>query len=358
MEENKTKKGSIFEQFKQFERSIFMSITRKQSNKEYDEMIERIEKETGEKPNIEVRKAIRHEIAEKNAKKAKGIAVIGAAIALTVGSISFGGGYALNEGSGKIEGVTKNEKGVNVDTSKIDGEVVVNLSNQKTADFINRVRITEDSEIVSEYGAIENQMIDLYEVRNNVIQEVEVLETQEEKLDYVKERYVEEYNKTHEEKISVENVTFYRSEKNMVYIDTATNGEKINRVCSEKYAEEHDLKQVTGASGIIIYIRVNGKVQEIAVGFQESDFERGYTEKEEVQEQAKDSVSERIGNLLDAGIEYAFAGANNKADRKMQLINEMVKYREGKIKEIINGQLLNQKDSQNGRNTNDFEIGE
>lgn len=353
MGENKTKKES---KFKQIKRRAFMSITRKQTTKEYDEMMEKIYEETGEKPNIEIRKAIRHGIAEKNAKKAEGRAMIIAATALIAGSIGFGGGYALNEGSGKIEGVTKTENGVNVDTSKIDGEVVI--TNQKTADFINRVRITEDNEIISEHGTIKNEMIDLYEVRNNIIQEVEPLETKDEILNYVKEEYVEGYNKTHEEKISIENVTFYRSKDNIVYVDTAINGEKINRVCSEKYAEEHNLKQVTGASGIIIYIRVNGKVQEIAVGFQGSDFQRGYTEKEEVQEPDKDSVSERIGNLLDAGIEYAFVGENNKVDCKMQLINEMAKYREGKIRKIINGQLFDNKDSKDEGKSDDFEMGE
>lgn len=340
--------------FKEIRRRVFMSITRKQSTKDYDEMIERIEKETGEKPNIDIRKTIRHQIAEKNAKKAEIRAMIIAATAL----IGFGGGYALNEGSGKIEGVTKTENGVNIDKEKIDGEIVIDVTSQESATFREIYRVTLDNEIVSEHGIIENEMIDLYELRSNIIQEVEALETEDEKLNYVKEEYVEEYNKTHEDKISVENVTLYESENNMVYIDTAENGEKINRVCSEKYAKEHNLKQVIGASGNIIYIRVNGKVQEIAVGFSESNFQRGYSEKEEVQEPDENSVSERIGNLLNAGIDYAFAENGNKSNCEIMLVNEMMEYRKGKIEQIIKRQLLEQEDYKNKGKSNDFEIGE
>ena len=356
MEKEQIKKES---KFKQLKRNIFMSMVRKRSTKEYDEMIKKIEEQTGEKPDITVRKIMRKEILESNAKKMERRVVITATAVFLAGSIGIGTGHALNEGSGKIEGVTKTENGINIDKEEIDGEIVIDLTNQESSTFRDILRVTDNNEIVSEHGTIENEMIDLYELRSNIIQEVEALETEDDRLNYVKEEYVEEYNKTHEEKISVENVILYRSTENInntgniIYRDTAINGEEINRVCSYKYAEEHNLKQAIGASGEIIHIRVDGKVQEIAVGFYGNNFRRGYDEKEEVQELVEDSISERIGNLLNAGIKYA----KGEGD-KNELINAMVEYRQREIEEIIKGQLLDQEDSKDGRKSNDFEIGE
>lgn len=343
MEEKQAKKES---KFKQMKRRAFMSITRKQSTKEYDEVIKRIVEENGEKPNIEVRKKIRHEIAEKNAKKAEGRAMIMAATALIVSSIGFGGGYALNEGSGKIEGVNKVENGANIDTTEIDEEVT---------NIRDKYKVILDNEMISRYGTTEVNLKELYEIKDNVTREVEALENEEGQiLNYLKEEYAKEYNKTHEEKISVENITFYRSNNNIVYIDKAINGEEINRVCSESYAKENELNQKTGATGQIITIRVNNKIEEIVIGVSDH-FERAYSERDEVQKIDENSILERMGNLVNAGIGYA---DSNKDSYKIKLINEMVEYREEEFKKNIKAQLPMQKDFKNEGKSNDFEIGE
>lgn len=355
MEEKQTKKES---KFKEIKRRAFMSITRKQSTKEYNEMIGRIEKETGEKPNIEIRKTIRHQIAEKNAKKAEGRAAITAAIIVLGGSLGFGTVHALNEGSGRIEGVTKVENGENIDTSKVNEEVIIDSPNQEVHNIRDRYKVAIDHEMISRYGTTEVNLKELYEIKDNVTREVEELENEEGQiLNYLKEEYAKEYNKTHEEKISVENITFYRSNNNIVYIDKAINGEEINRVCSESYARENGLKQKTGGTGQIINIRINGKVEEIVIGVTDH-FERAYSEREEVQEIDENSILERMGNVINAGIEYAHAEEDYKPNYKMKLINEMVEYREEEFKKNIKAQLPMQKDFKNEGKPNDFEIGE
>ena len=63
---------------------------------------------------------------------------------------------------------------------------------------------------------------------------------------------------------------------------------------------------------------------EIAVG---NHFERGYSEREEVSESDKNSISGRVGNLLNAGATYVNAQESDKDMYKGRLITAMVDYR-------------------------------
>ncbi len=341
--------------FKQIERSIFINMTRNKSKKEYNEVIERITEETGEKPDIDVRRKIRKQIVDNNAKKMKNRAMLTATSIILSGAIGLGTGYALNEGSGTVEGVTKTEYGINIDTAEIDGKVVIEVKDQKELSFRDKYKVSQDNEIVVKHGEKESELIDLYELENTVTQEVKALENDEEILNYVKKEYVEEYNRINDEKINVENVKLYRSTlgnfDEIIYEDFTKNGDKIIRVCDKTYGKENELSQVMGSTGELVYISINGELKEIAVGVS-SHFERGYSGNEEIDKIDENSLAEKMGNLLNAGTAYVNARENDKSLYEKKLINAMIDYKKGKIEEITNTKVSNEKESEG------FDIGD
>ncbi len=333
--------------FKQIERNLFINMTRNKSTKEYNKKIKEIEERTGKKPSIEIRRKIRKQIVNNNAKKMKGIAMLTATSIILAGSIGLGAGHALNESSGRVEGVTKIENSTNIDTIEIaNGEIKVE---EKEPSFREKYKVNDEN------LERENEITNLDNLKDTVTQEVEALKTDEEILNYVKKEYVEEYNKINDDKISIEDVKLYRSIlgnfDEMIYRDFAQNGEEIIRVCNKEYGKEKGLSQVMGSTGELVYIKVNDKVKEVAVGVS-NHFERGYSGSGDVIEVDENSLSEKVGKLLNAGAAYVTSQENDKSLYKDKLIDAMVDYKAGQAKEITNIELNDEKD------TKGFEIGD
>lgn len=326
MGENKGKEKS---KFKQIERNIFIRMTRNRATKEYNEELEKLRSEYGTEIDYKVRKSLRRNIVNKNARKLK-VKVMGAAIAtLFAGSVAIGTGYALNEGSGRTEGVTQEEA---------------------STDTISRGQAFRDKYRVESL----DEMINKFDLEDDITREVEVLKDKEAVLNYVKEQFVDEYNKMNEEAITADAVTLYRTHDNQVYSDTALNGERIIRICSEEYAKENNLK-IFPSTGEVIKISVNNKVVEMAVGVSDH-FELGYLQDEEISN-PREAISEKLGNLLNAGIAYSATLSEenakpNQSSYRKKLIDEMIKYKESQTEQTIDGRNNNQVTN------NNFEIGE
>lgn len=332
MEEDK-KKGILSSIKERYNKEVLKRIKEK-SEREYYKKLTELQKDKSNVIDNKVKNSLRDSIFKKNKRKFN-LAFARVAISAVFGTLAIVGGVqatqALNEGSGRVEGVTQ-EKDSLKNTSKEQA-------------FRDKYKVVESLD----------EMIDAFELQDSITKEVEALEEDKNAvLNYIKEPFVERYNNINNENKTVEDVSFWRTHNNVAYTDVAANGENIIRICGKEYAKEHGLK-VYPSTGEVITIRIDNKVVEVIVGV-EDHFVQAYLENEEVIE-PREGIADDIGNLLNAGIGYSVTLSDDKAREnqsvyRRRLVDEMVKYKELQSKQVVREQNDNQKQD------NGFEIGE
>lgn len=302
-------------------RGLFIAITKKQANEAIREENKKRKKEG--KPLLS--REEKSEIIEKIAKaKKREVAVRGAILAIGA-FIGVSGTKLLDAPSNK--GITKTESTIEINAIEAEKDIIIenedknNKYNERDI-FINDIKVDLDKQ--------EN------EIKDNLNQEINKLETKEEALDYVKDIYAKEYNEKHGTKISSKDISI---SKNMYMTtlkeDKAKNGDEIMR---EEYDSSDSYEK--GIYTVTIKTAEGEKRETIARDFNDYCV-RVYDSDEEVEKYEENTASE-IGNIIMNGTDYAISlEADTDIDitnqYKKRLVKSITDYKEQKIDEIVKG---------------------
>lgn len=307
---------------------------RRMAKKEVQKEIKKQEKI--EKRNLDVEE--KRDIKNKVFKKLRTRATIFG----SVGLLGIGGilGYGFGSNSQEIKGITDGKR-IEIDAGEIEKDINIATEeqNQESARdiFINGIKIdvSQDSNITQQGQN---------ELKENTMQEIDVLKTPDEVLEYTKKIYVEQYNKNNDEKISVEDVRLEKQQSDIVfYKDTAENGDEILRYCSEHEARETG----KGIDGEYPKIKVLIKNENISIIEEVAQKPNGeivniYSESKEVKED-KHTILQEVGQVVLTGIDRSISmnkegtSLERKLEYKNRFINAVTKYKENQVNEIING---------------------
>lgn len=130
------------------------------------------------------------------------------------------------------------------------------------------------------------------------------LTTPDKLLTYIKSIYASEYNKSHDEQISAENVSFLKQISDFsLYEDTAENGDKIVRYSNESG------KQYTGYNGSLFNISVHKDDKQFLseqVTYWDDEFVTSYSKNAEVAQCDANSFTndKELGYAINSGLSY------------------------------------------------------
>lgn len=171
----------------------------------------------------------------------------------------------------------------------------------------------------------------------NSTDEILDLKTSDAVLNYVKQMYVDEYNKSHEKQISVEDVSFNKSSFDKVfYKDMAENGEEILRYCSEKEAKERGLRIDGNNPVITATIRNEGGAISEKVAQTDSGKIVNIYSQDEVVKENKNTTLTGLGNVVLTGINRATSmdqeetSWQTKDQYRLKFTKAVEEYKQGK----------------------------
>ena len=198
---------------------------------------ERLDRKLTKEEKHKITKSVKRKVARENL--VRGVFM---AIGISIGA----GGHALltagnneeanrNQVESEINSEEQNDRQEFVDSLKVD-TIPINIDNGQ--------ELTEE------------------QIRENVENEINELETKEEILDYIKDIYANEYNIQNNEDITKEQIKFYKErEKVNVFRDTATNGDTIVREGKEK-------SNISTEAGVITaYIKEGDKTNKQKINY-------------------------------------------------------------------------------------------
>lgn len=299
-------------------------IARKVKNRMRE--VERQREKQGKEPwTEEQRKRYIKGETKKELRKSKIRAVIVALVGTNI--FSVGTTALLNE---KNSDIKKSNNEISIDVKNKDKDVKIkNMPDDKNI-FINGIKV--NTEELKKKEEEDNELV------NNVKKDIESLETKEEILNYVKDIFVDEYNKQNNDNINRDQITFYKTrESEYVYQDEAENGDMILK---SEYVNDKDKKYIDTAIGVItakinkgeatFYEKImnyNNKIQTVY----------GYNK---TAEKYEDNVLVKVGDVVDKGIDWSTAieqeendwSVNNKY--KQRFIDAVKEYKERQIEEI------------------------
>ena len=172
---------------------------------------------------------------------------------------------------------------------------------------------TSGNEITSEASNETNKFRDSLKVDDKALHEAQVEETSElvnslttpdKLLTYIKSIYASEYNKSHDEQISAENVSFVKQILDFsLYEDTAENGDKIVRRSNESG------KQYVGYNGSLLRVSVNKDGEKLLseqVTYWDDEFVTVYSKNAEVAQRDDNSFTndKELGYAISTGLSY------------------------------------------------------
>lgn len=172
---------------------------------------------------------------------------------------------------------------------------------------------TSGNEITSEVPNEANKFKDSLKVDDKALHEAQVEETSElvnslttpdKLLTYIKSIYASEYNKSHDEQISAENVSFVKQILDFsLYEDTAENGDKIVRRSNESG------KQYVGYNGSLLRVSVNKDGEKLLseqVTYWDDEFVTVYSKNAEVAQRDDNSFTndKELGYAISTGLSY------------------------------------------------------
>lgn len=267
---------------------------------------------------------------EKRKTKTKAILI---ALGLMTATTGIEGVALLNSGE---KGVRSTKKEITIDMDKAEKDInVINLKNRKV--FIEGLEVETNKE--------ENIEVENKELKENVTKEVETLETQEDILDYLKQFYINEYNKENQTQFTYENVKFRKTrEIGSFFKDEANDGTKIIRTKEKDDKTQRDVDITAGV--VSATITDNDKIISIEKVLNENnEYKRIYNRNENV-ETYKDNLLVKTGKIIDKGIDWNVAIEQAETEEsvkeayKQRFIDAIVEYKENQIEKISNSSLL------------------
>lgn len=267
---------------------------------------------------------------EKRKTKTKAILI---ALGLMTATTGIEGVALLNSGE---KGVSSTKKEITIDMDKAEKDInVINLKNRKV--FIEGLEVETNKE--------ENIEVENKELKENVTKEVEALETQEDILDYLKQFYINEYNKENQTQFTYENVKFRKTrEIGSFFKDEANDGTKIIRTKEKDDKTQRDVDTTAGV--VSATITDNDKIISIEKVLNENnEYKRIYNRNENV-ETYKDNLLVKTGKIIDKGIDWNVAIEQAETEEsvkeayKQRFIDAIVEYKENQIEKISTSSLL------------------
>ena len=250
------------------------------------------------------------------------VALVGTNIFTGIGTTAL-----LNEKNGDIE-KSKNE--ISIDVGNRDKDIKIKNMPDDRNIFINGIKV--NAEELKQKEKEDN------EFENNVRKDIESLETKEEILNYIKDIYVNEYNKQNNDNINRKQVSFYKTrEDEKIYLDEAKNGDMILR---NEYVNEKNKKYVDISTGVISATIDKGEaIFEETIMNYNNKFQTVYKYNKKV-ERYENNVLAKVGNVIDKGIDWSAAKDQEENDwtvknkYKQRFIEAVKEYKEKQIEEI------------------------
>lgn len=196
--------------------------------------------------------------------------------------------------------------------------------------------------------------VDVEQQQNNQLKEeieneLEKLESKEEVLEYVKAIYVQEYNQNNGTQISIDDVSFYKQALNVVvYNDKAENGDEILRYCGENEAKELEIP-IDGEKPIIsVSVKNEGKTvrEQVALNEKTGEFQNVYSQNEEVKEDVNTTL-EGIPEVVLTGVNvYISMDEENTYSQvkdlyKERFVDALIEYKQQNNKQMEKENLVN-----------------
>lgn len=181
---------------------------------------------------------------------------------------------------------------------------------------------------------------------------VNSLETSDKVLNYIKTIYANDYNKSHEEQVSAENIHLYKQILDFsLYEDTAENGDKIVR-----FSNENGKKTNEGDNGSILTISVakdNKNLLSEEVTYWNNKFVNVYYKNAEVAEAGTNSLTNNteLGYAISIGLTYYRALYEYEQSKSSHAFDYAQTYKQA----LINS-LVRQQEASNSTNTQSNEI--
>lgn len=174
----------------------------------------------------------------------------------------------------------------------------------------NPPKVNAETEIVSWKEGIKISLAISKERKEKVEEEINDLSTKEEILQYVKQKYVDEYNKNNKQKIKVKDIQIIKSNLGEIKKHDK-NGKYI-------YKSYKNVK-----NGGVYTISQNGeRIEDIARILKNNDYQRAYREGEE-----KETNTEEIYETIATGIDYCIGYDNYQKGETSQEILSTYKNR-------------------------------
>lgn len=178
------------------------------------------------------------------------------------------------------------------------------------------------------------------EIRENIEEEINQLQTKDAILDYIKDIYINEYNEQKGTNYTKEQVSFSKTRNGeTLHDERAKNGDYIVK---KGYKEKN---YVSTEAGIIkANIKTENEFIQESVLNIGNDYKTIYLE-EEIVDKYEDNFLAKMGPLVDYGIDYSTVieqedrTEESKNEYKSRLINALSYYKNQEVNKIINPEL-------------------
>lgn len=152
-------------------------------------------------------------------------------------------------------------------------------------------------------------------------QEMDGLETSEEVLNYIKEIYVEEYNKNNNETVTVEDISLYgQSQDTLLYKDFAQDGNEIIRRTTKSQEGEIDSIKLINNKVIVAEIQTQEGLKKEQATKYIGEYVPVYYQSVEVEDASKNSLCE-VGDIVSKGINKAIELKNVESEKEQKTEN-------------------------------------
>lgn len=261
---------------------LFKSAIESEVIKEIQAFEGRLKRTATDKEKARIRHNVTHSFKTRLAVRVGSLALVGA--------LSFSAGAMLNEGSGRIEGVTQeNEESVTVDSKNFrDGIKVVGLGDDGI--LVVQDGNGQDVQVTNENIQDIKEQNDINAQReaqiNQIKEDIKNIKNKEDTLEYMKKFYKEQYNQATGKQLITISIEFYSTTKEIVVkdasgtiIDSWSPTEKNEGVLAENY-------------------NAINKIEELRIGYRNADgknIEQFLSKDGGLKEQVVDSIIEAKG---------------------------------------------------------------
>jgi len=306
----------------------------KRNEKEAKNIIDKIEKRKG----IKLTKEQKEIVERKVVKERKRRNIIGGLL-LTLG---FGVGVTTTNIVNNYNNSLNKTVNAHSDNKSFKDKIKVELKEEQEKEIIENTK--KELELEQERKIIENTK-----------REISNLATKKDVLDYIKEIYVEEYNKFSKNQITIEDIELRRDPYIIrLYKEVDNQGKENIRISIGDKKEKNILKKNESfEDGIISIInKKSGKKIQNIVNLKEDNNYSYYAvyKPDEKIKKYKNKIANRIGEIVDIGMELADSKEGQVEFKKFdinKLIEEVSKLKQEKVDDIVYGEIEKETTSYN-----------